>query len=70
MQKLLFVQILFQKEGEDKAGKAIASKLKEQGIESEIIIIPDEPDEIRSVLNEQKQIWSFSREEQELARVM
>ncbi|GAA4326340.1 bifunctional molybdenum cofactor biosynthesis protein MoaC/MoaB [Pontixanthobacter gangjinensis] len=37
-------------QGEDKAGKAIASKLKEQGIESEIIIIPDEAEEIRSAL--------------------
>lgn len=36
--------------GEDKAGKAIASKLKEQGIESEISIIPDEADEIRAAL--------------------
>ena len=36
--------------GEDKAGKSIASKLKEQGIESEITIIPDEAGEIRSVL--------------------
>ncbi len=37
-------------QGEDKAGKAIASKLKEQGIESEISIIPDEAKEIRSAL--------------------
>ncbi len=37
-------------QGEDKAGKAIASKLKEQGIESEISIIPDEAEEIRSAL--------------------
>lgn len=37
-------------EGEDKAGKVIASKLKEQGIYSELCIIPDEPEEIRSVL--------------------
>ncbi|QYA26111.1 bifunctional molybdenum cofactor biosynthesis protein MoaC/MoaB [Gramella sp. MT6] len=41
-------------QGEDKAGKAIASKLKEQGIESEIIIIPDESEEIRSALKNAK----------------
>ena len=38
-------------EGEDKAGKNIASKLEELGIDSEITIIPDEAEEIRSVLN-------------------
>lgn len=37
-------------EGEDKAGKAIASKLKELGVVSEINIIADEVDEIRSAL--------------------
>ncbi len=36
--------------GEDKAGKAIQAKLKEQGISSEIGIIPDEAEEIRSAL--------------------
>ena len=36
--------------GEDKAGKTIVSKLEELGINSEIIIIPDEQDEIRSIL--------------------
>lgn len=37
-------------EGEDKAGKTIASKLEELGIDSAIKIIPDEAEEIRSVL--------------------
>ncbi|AVR46826.1 bifunctional molybdenum cofactor biosynthesis protein MoaC/MoaB [Christiangramia fulva] len=41
-------------EGEDKAGKAIASKLKEFGINSDIIIIPDEPEEIKSALKNAK----------------
>lgn len=36
--------------GEDKAGKMIAAKLKELGINSEIKIIPDEADEIRAAL--------------------
>ncbi len=40
--------------GEDKAGKAIASKLKEQEITSEISIIPDESEEIRSALKNVK----------------
>ncbi len=38
-------------QGEDKAGKAIVSKLEELGIKSEGIIIPDEPEEIRAALN-------------------
>lgn len=38
-------------QGEDKAGKAIVSKLEELGIKSERIIIPDEPEEIRAALN-------------------
>lgn len=36
--------------GEDKAGKTIVSKLEELGIKSKILIIPDETEEIRSVL--------------------
>jgi cyclic pyranopterin phosphate synthase len=38
-------------QGEDKAGKAIVSKLEELRIKSERIIIPDEPEEIRLALN-------------------
>ena len=41
-------------EGEDKAGKAIVSKLEELGIKAEKIIIPDEAEEIRSILNKAK----------------
>lgn len=37
--------------GEDKAGKAIVSKLEELGIKAERIIIPDEADEIKLALN-------------------
>ena len=38
--------------GEDKAGLAIVSKLEAFGIKAERIIIPDEPEEIKSALNE------------------
>ncbi|CAM4313840.1 bifunctional molybdenum cofactor biosynthesis protein MoaC/MoaB [Gillisia hiemivivida] len=38
-------------QGEDKAGKAIVSKLAELGIKAERIIIPDEPEDIRLALN-------------------
>ncbi|TBW27156.1 bifunctional molybdenum cofactor biosynthesis protein MoaC/MoaB [Gramella sp. KN1008] len=38
-------------EGEDKAGKTIVSKLETLGVKAEKIIIPDEADEIKSVLN-------------------
>ena len=38
-------------QGEDKAGKTIVSKLEALGIKAERIIIPDEPEEIRSALN-------------------
>jgi cyclic pyranopterin phosphate synthase len=38
-------------EGEDKAGKAIVSKLEDLGIIAKITIIPDEAEEIKSVLN-------------------
>ena len=38
-------------EGEDKAGKTIVSKLNELGVTSEIIVIPDEDEEIRLALN-------------------
>lgn len=41
---------IFKGEGEDKAGKAIASKLKDFEIDSTIEIIPDEAEEIRSAL--------------------
>jgi len=37
--------------GEDKAGKKIVSKLEELGIKAERIIIPDEAEEIKSILN-------------------
>ncbi len=40
--------------GEDKAGKTIVSKLKALGISSNITIIPDEAEEIRSVLKNAK----------------
>ncbi len=36
--------------GEDKAGKTIASRLEDLGVKSEIKIIPDEAEEIRSIL--------------------
>ena len=37
-------------EGEDKAGKAIVSRLENLGITAEKSVIPDEPKEIRSIL--------------------
>ena len=37
--------------GEDKAGKIIVSKLEELGIKAERIIIPDEAEEIKAILN-------------------
>jgi len=37
--------------GEDKAGKMIVSKLEALGIKAERIIIPDEAEEIKSILN-------------------
>ncbi len=37
--------------GEDKAGKMIVSKLEELGIKAERIIIPDEAEEIKAILN-------------------
>ena len=38
--------------GEDKAGKAIVSRLEALGIKAERIIIPDEPEKIRTALNQ------------------
>lgn len=39
-------------EGEDKAGKTIVSKLEKLGVKAEKLIIPDEAEEIKAVLNE------------------